>query len=205
MDPQQRLLLEVAWEALEDAGIAAGRGSPGAATGVFVGISSSDYAQLQLHARRPEALDAYFGTGNAVSVAAGRLSYVLGCTGRAWRSTPPARRRSSRSTSPARACATGECRLALAGGVNLILTPEADDRLLARRGMLAPDGRCKTFDAAADGYVRGEGCGVVVLKRLSDAHRRRRSHPGRHPRHAPSTRTAAAAGSPRPTARRRRR
>ena len=101
------------------------------------------------------------------SVAAGRLSYVLGAAGPGRRrSTPPARRRSSPCTSPCRACAAGECDLALAGGVNLILTPELTINF-SRARMMAADGRCKTFDAAADGYVRAEGCGMVVLKRLS--------------------------------------
>jgi acyl transferase domain-containing protein/acyl carrier protein len=165
MDPQQRILLEVAWEALEHAGLApdALRGS---ATGVFVGISTSDYALLQLAS--PGHVDAYTGTGNAHSIAANRLSYALDLRGpslaidTACSSSLVALHLASQSLR------SGECRVALAAGVNLLLAPHLTIAF-SKAGMMAPDGRCKTFDAAADGYVRGEGCGVVVLKRLSDA------------------------------------
>jgi acyl transferase domain-containing protein/acyl-CoA synthetase (AMP-forming)/AMP-acid ligase II/aryl carrier-like protein len=163
MDPQQRLLLEVSWEALEHAGQPISS-LVGMAAGVFVGISNVDYRKLQ------PLIDAYSGTGNAASIAANRISYVLGCQG------PSLAVDTACSSSlvavhlACRSLRTGECELALAGGVNLILTPELTVAF-SNAKMLAPDGRCKTFDASADGYVRGEGCGVVVLKRLSDARR----------------------------------
>jgi myxalamid-type polyketide synthase MxaC len=169
MDPQQRLLLEVAWEALERAGVAPGS-LAGSLTGVFVGLSTTDYAQLQMAAGQADDIDIYFGTGSAVSVAAGRLSYVLGLQGPSMAIDTAC---SSALVAVHLACQSlraGESDLALAGGVNVMLSPEASITF-SRARMLAADGRCKTFDARADGYVRGEGCGVVVLKRLADAQR----------------------------------
>ncbi len=166
MDPQQRLLLEVSWEALEHAGQSPDR-LYGRAAGVFVGISSGDYSEL-LSEGDPGAIDAYLGSGTAHSVASGRLSYVLGVRGPSVSIDTAC---SSSLVAVHLACQslrTGECRLALAGGVNVILSPTITITLSKAR-MMAPDGRCKTFDAAADGFVRGEGCGIVVLKRLSDA------------------------------------
>jgi acyl transferase domain-containing protein len=167
IDPQQRLLLEVTWEALEHGGIAP-LGLNGTATGVFIGLTTDDYSRLQARAGEARFIDAYFGTGVAASVAAGRLSYVLGLRGpsltidTACSSSLVAVHLASQSLRG------GECRLALAGGVNLMLSPEG--HIVASKGrMLAPDSRCKTFDARADGYVRSEGCGMVVLKRLADA------------------------------------
>ncbi len=165
MDPQQRLLLEVSWEALENAFIPP-QSLAGSRTGVFVGISSSDYSRLQFN--DPEKIDAYAGTGNAHSIAANRLSYVFDLRGPSMAVDTAC---SSSLVSVHLACQSlrsGESDLALAGGVNLILTPELTITFSQAR-MLSPDGRCKTFDANADGYVRGEGCGVVILKRLSDA------------------------------------
>lgn len=165
MDPQQRLLLEVAWETLEDAGCNP-RELSGTATGVFVGISGSDY--LRLLTARAENLDPYVGTGNATSIAANRLSYLLDLRG------PSLAIDTACSSSlvalhlACRSLRSGECRTALAGGVNLILSPHIS-RVFTQAGMLAADGRCKTFAAGADGYVRGEGCGMALLKRLSDA------------------------------------
>jgi acyl transferase domain-containing protein len=166
MDPQQRLLLEVTWEALENAGIASTglRGSP---TGVFVGITTSDYARLAV-ANDSIALDVYTATGGALNVAAGRLSHVFGLNGPAMAVDTAC---SSSLVAVHLACQSlrgRECDLALAGGVNLLLTPEAFV-CFAKWGMMAPDGRCKTFDERADGFVRGEGCGMIALKRLSDA------------------------------------
>lgn len=167
MDPQQRLLLEVAWEALEHAAIAPDR-LGGTSTGVFVGMTTSDYSSLQLEAAGLEGLDAYYTSGSAHSIASGRLSYILGLRG------PSITLDTACSSSlvavhlAVQSLRSGESRLALAGGVNLILTPE-NSIMLSKFKMLAPDGRCKAFDAAADGFVRGEGCGMVVLKRLSDA------------------------------------
>lgn len=167
MDPQQRLLLEVSWEALENAFIPP-HSLAGSRTGVFVGISSSDYSRLQFN--DPELIDAYAGTGNAHSIAANRLSYVYDLRGPSMAVDTAC---SSSLVSVHLACQSlrnGESDVALAGGVNLILSPELTITFSQAR-MLSPDGRCKTFDANADGYVRGEGCGVVVLKRLSDAMR----------------------------------
>ena len=165
MDPQQRLLLEVSWEAMENAFIPP-HSLAGTRTGVFVGISSYDYSRLQFD--DPEMIDAYAGTGNAHSIAANRLSYVFDLRGPSMAVDTAC---SSSLVSVHLACQSlrsGESDLALAGGVNLILTPELTITFSQAR-MLAPDGHCKTFDASADGYVRGEGCGVIVLKRLSDA------------------------------------
>ncbi|MFB1483782.1 SDR family NAD(P)-dependent oxidoreductase [Corallococcus sp. RDP092CA] len=167
MDPQQRLLLEVTWEALERAGIAPGS-LAGSATGVFVGISTHDYELLQVRAGRYQELDIHFATGNAPSIAAGRVAYALGLQGPALSIDTAC---SSSLVAVHAACQSlraGESRLALASGVNLLLAPELSVTF-SNAGMLAADGRCKTFDSAADGYVRSEGCGVVVLKRLSEA------------------------------------
>ncbi|MBD2580663.1 type I polyketide synthase [Oscillatoria sp. FACHB-1406] len=167
MDPQQRLLLEVSWEALENAGIPTER-LGGSATGVFVGISSSDYSQLRLKTQQEP--DAYSGTGNAHSIAANRLSYYLDLRG------PSLSVDTACSSSlvavhlAVNSLQAGECDRAIAAGVNLILSPELT-QTFTQAGMMAADGRCKTFDAKADGYVRGEGCGAAILKRLSDAER----------------------------------
>ncbi|HET9622981.1 MAG TPA: beta-ketoacyl synthase N-terminal-like domain-containing protein, partial [Kofleriaceae bacterium] len=166
MDPQQRLLLEVAWHALEDAAIPADslRGRP---AGVFMGLCNSDYAYQAAFADRMQ-IDAYGATGNAHSVAAGRLSYILGLQGPSLSIDTAC---SSSLIAVHLACqslARRECELALVGGVSVMVAPEMTIAFSKAR-MMSADGRCKTFDAAADGYVRGEGCGVVVLKRLSDA------------------------------------
>lgn len=166
MDPQQRLLLEVCWEALEDAARPPDT-ERGSRTGVFVGITANDYSEL-LARGGLASLDAYSMTGNALNFAAGRLSYVLGLQGPSLAVDTAC---SSSLVAVHLACQSlrsGDSRMALAAGVNLMLSPVAHV-VLSRARMLAADGRCKTFDAAADGYVRGEGCGVVVLKRLSDA------------------------------------
>ncbi len=167
LDPQQRLLLEVAWEALEYANIVPDR-LFSSSTGVFMGISTVDYAVRQLGMQEPAKIGAYVGTGALLSPAAGRLSYVLGLTG-------PSTIVDTACSSSLLAVHFGcqslrnkESDLVLSGGVNLILAPELSS-YFSTAGMLSPDGRCKTFDAAANGYVRAEGCGVMVLKRLSDA------------------------------------
>ncbi|MCY1071300.1 beta-ketoacyl synthase N-terminal-like domain-containing protein [Nannocystis sp. RBIL2] len=168
LDPQQRLLLEVAWEALEDAG----QPQPvlsGSRTGVFVGLTTLDYQQRVLGGE-PTDLDVYSLTGNSQCFAAGRLSYLLGLQGpcvavdTACSSSLTAVHLASDSLRDR------QCDLAIAGGVNLILSPVAT-HMLAQAQALSPSGRCRTFDAAADGFVRGEGCGLVVLKRLADARR----------------------------------
>lgn len=167
MDPQHRLLLEVSWEAIEQAGTAPDQ-LRNSQTGVFVGITTNDYLQLQIGSSDHSKIDAYSATGNCLNAVAGRLSYTLGLQGpsmvvdTACSSSLVAIHLASQSLR------SQECDLALAGGVNLIISPIATIATCRAR-MLAPDGRCKTFDAAADGFGRGEGCGVVVLKRLSDA------------------------------------
>jgi len=165
MDPQQRLLLEVSWEALENAGIAPDK-LAGSQTGVFIGISTDDYAHLQSKYRVTP--DTYSGTGNASSIAANRLSYFFDLRGPSIAIDTAC---SSSLVAVHQACLhlrQRECHLALAGGVNVILNPDLTITF-SQAKMTAPDGYCKTFDASADGYVRGEGCGIVVLKRLQDA------------------------------------
>jgi acyl transferase domain-containing protein/acyl carrier protein len=167
MDPQQRLLLEVAWQALEDAGQ---RPEPlaGSRTGVFVGLATEDFSQVQLRSGDPRSIDAYAFTGTAYSVAGGRLSYLLGLQGPNLSVDTAC---SSSLVAIHLACQSlraRECDLAFAGGVNALLTPELFVYFSKLRAM-APDGRCKTFDAGANGYVRGEGAGMLLLKRLSDA------------------------------------
>jgi len=163
MDPQQRILLETSWEAFENASIMPESWS-GTRSGVFVGISSSDYAQLN----RKNASSVYTGTGNAHSVAANRLSYIYDLRG------PSIAVDTACSSSlvaihlACRSISSGECDRAIAAGVNILLSPELTDTF-QQAGMLSPDGLCKAFDEAADGYVRGEGCGVLLLKRLRDA------------------------------------
>jgi myxalamid-type polyketide synthase MxaB len=167
MDPQQRLLLEVAWEALENAGQSPDK-LAGSQAGVFLGISTNDYQQLQLDAGGLNIIDPYVGTGGAFNVAAGRISYVLGWHGPAMSLDTACSSSLVAVHLAVQNLRAGQCHLALAGGVNIMLRPEANVYFSKVRAMAA-DGRCKTFDAAADGYVRGEGCGLVVLKRLSDA------------------------------------
>jgi amino acid adenylation domain-containing protein len=165
MDPQQRLLLEGVWEALEDAGYDP-YSLAGSNTGVFVGISNNDYSLLQYGDF--ESIEAYTGTGNAFSVAANRLSYLLDLRGPSFAVDTAC---SSSLVSTHLACQSlrrGESDLAVAGGVNLMLSPELHITFSMTR-LMSPTGRCKTFDADADGYVRGEGCGIIVLKRLADA------------------------------------
>ncbi len=167
IDPQQRLLLEVAWEALEDGGQVADR-LAGNNVGVFIGVSTDDYARLHDGRTLDGPADGYALTGNAASIAANRLSYTFD-----WHGPSLAVDTACSSSLVAihlacRSLLAGESSLALAGGVNLILAPDLMADFNAA-GFLAPDGRCKTFDAAADGYVRGEGAGVIVLKPLARA------------------------------------
>jgi len=167
MDPQQRLFLEVAWEALEDAGIAP-HTIRGTQTSVFVGVTAYDYMLTISGTVRPEDLDAYVLTGNSANFAAGRMAYLLGARGPAVVLDTAC---SSSLVAIHLACQSlrwRESDTALVGGTNLLLSP-GTSIACSRWGMLSPEGQCKTFDASADGYVRSEGCGVVVLKRLSDA------------------------------------
>jgi len=167
MDPQQRLLLEVVWEALEHAGQAPDR-LERSATGVYIGAASNDYPYLEIKSGDSALLDAHYASGVAHSVLSGRVSYLLGLQGPSLTLDTAC---SSSLVAVHLACQglrNRECRMAIAGGVNLMLGPELFVAL-SHTHMLAPDGRCKTFAAAADGFSRGEGCGVVVLKRLADA------------------------------------
>jgi acyl transferase domain-containing protein/SAM-dependent methyltransferase len=165
MDPQHRLLLETSWEALENAAIAPATLRDSQA-GVFVGVGNSDYWRL-VYADE-ERVDAYSALGNSYSVAAGRLAYFFGLHGPTMAIDTACSASLVAVHQACRSLRAEECNLALAAGVNLILSPEANINFCKSR-MLAADGRCKTFDASADGYVRGEGCGVVVLKTLSSA------------------------------------
>ncbi|MEM7307341.1 MAG: SDR family NAD(P)-dependent oxidoreductase [Planctomycetota bacterium] len=167
MDPQQRLLLEVSWHALEHAAIAP-ESLYGGSAGVFFGISSGDYSSVLRRTTLPEEIDGYVATGNSFSVAAGRVSYVLGLTGPSFAVDTACSSSLVSIHLALQSLRLRECDVALAGGVNLLLEPESTVNF-AKARMLAPDGRIKAYDARADGFVRGEGCGVVVLKRLSDA------------------------------------
>jgi thioester reductase-like protein len=167
MDPQQRLLLEVASEAFERAGDATLVGS---STGVFVGISTHDYAQHMLRDEAPERIGAYTGTGNAFATAAGRVAYAFGLHGPCVALDTAC---SSALVATHLACQSlrgDECERALVAGVNVLLAP-AMAVYFDRLGVLAPDGLCRAFDAHALGYARAEGCGALVLRRLSDAER----------------------------------
>lgn len=165
MDPQQRLLLELSFEALDDAGQIP-ENIAGTKTGVFIGISINEYSHFQLS--DPSLITSHSGTGSALSIAANRISYFFDFHG------PSIAIDTACSSSLAAvhlACQSirnGECSMALAGGVNMIFSP-AHSIAFTKAGVLAADGRCKAFDADADGYVRGEGGGVIVLKTLSSA------------------------------------
>lgn len=165
IDPQHRLLLETAWKAFENAGI-----NPDLAkkTGVFVGIYAHDYELLAAQRNQDKHFDVYHAIGNSASMAAGRLSYFFGFQGPAISVDTAC---SSSLVAVQQACDSlrkGESKVALAGGVNLMLAPDLTIAF-SKSGMLAEDGHCKTFAADADGYVRSEGCGLVVLKPLEQA------------------------------------
>ncbi len=164
MDPQQRLLLEVSWEAMERAGVA-NSSLKGSRTGVFVGITGSEYGMLP---RELENVDPYTITGSAPNIASGRISHTFGLHGPAYSIDTAC---SSSLVSIALACHSlrnGECDMALAGGVGVMAVPYPFV-ILCKMNALARDGKCKTFDARGDGYVRAEGCGMVVLKTLPRA------------------------------------
>jgi phthiocerol/phenolphthiocerol synthesis type-I polyketide synthase C len=167
LDPQQRLLLETSWEALESAGqnVSKLRGSR---VGVFVGISNLDYARRHVNSGDLKRVGPYALTGTSPSAAAGRISYCFGFEGPSMAVDTACSSSLVAAHLAARSLQAGESSMALAAGVNLILDPEVHVGFSKMRAMAA-DGRCKTFDAAADGYVRGEGCVVVAMKRLSDA------------------------------------
>jgi len=164
MDPQQRMLLEVAWETLENACVVPST-LAGTRTAVVVGISNAEYARL---ATGEEATGPYIATGNALSVAANRISHVLDLRGPSW-AVDTACSSSLFAVHQARGMLLrNECDAVLAGGANLILTPQLSEAF-TRAGMLSPDRQCRTFDETANGYARGEGVGMVLLKRLQDA------------------------------------
>lgn len=169
MDPQQRLVLEVAWEALEHAGIAA-VDLRASRTSVFIGAVTNDYGLLLSQNDKTDDDLAFRVTGNFHSVLASRMSYILGLMGPSWAINAAC---ASSLVALHNACTSlliGESDCAIAGGVHLILAPQLSINY-CKAQMLAEDGRCKAFDAKADGFGRGEGCGLVVLKRLSDAQR----------------------------------
>jgi len=167
LDPQQRLLLEVSWEALENAGYAPER-LMGSKVGVYVGVMNNDYQQILGRGSDLTAISAFRPPAPGFGMAVGRLSYILGIQGP---SMPIDTACSSSFVAIHLACRSlrsKECHMALAGGVNLMLTPEMTV-FMSKIQALGRDGRCKTFAAEADGYGRGEGCGIVVLKRVHDA------------------------------------
>ena len=167
LDPQQRLLLEVTWESLENAAIGPEQvyGTP---MGVFVGLATNDYSLVMANGAGSSKNTGYFATGSFFSAAVGRISYVLGMQGpciavdTACSSSLVATHMASQSLR------IGECPAAIAGGAGMLLHPDVMINF-SKAGMLSPNGRCATFDESADGYVRGEGAGMVVLKRLSAA------------------------------------
>ncbi len=171
LDPQQRLLMETSWEALEDAGIIPATLNH-SKTGFFIGMSGDDYARFHRHSGDPKLINAYSLTGSTMSTAAGRLSYFYGSNG------PSLTLDTACSSSlvalhlAVQSLQSGESDLALVGASNLILLPEVHVAF-CRLGALSPDGACKTFSADADGYVRSEGTGFVVLERLEDCEHRK--------------------------------
>ena len=169
LDPQQRLMLEVSWQALEDAGIDPDR-LRGSRTGVYAGISNNEYRTLVLEGNdtAEPATSLYSVAGTSFNTAIGRVAFALGLQGPALAVDTACSSSLAAVHQAVVGLQRGEADLALAGGVHAILSGRLFE-LRGNAGMLAPDGRCKTFDAAANGYVRGEGCGILVLKRLSDA------------------------------------
>ena len=169
MDPQHRLLLEVSWEALENA-FQVPEQLKFSRTGVYVGISGDDYALNHRHSARPETIDAYSITGSTFSTAAGRISYLFGLQGPCMALDTACSSSLVAIHQAVKSLQNRESNLALAGAVNLILHPYMHIGF-SKLQAISPDGRCKTFDASANGYVRGEGCAMIVLKRLEDAER----------------------------------
>jgi len=167
IDPQQRLLLETAYEAIEDAGLVLDL-DKGTDIGVFVGISHNDYQGLQHTSTDRAGISAHTPTGSAHSIAANRISYCLNLTGPSIAMDTAC---SSALTAVHVACEhimAGHCKTAMAGGVTVMITPDGFIGF-SQAGMLSPEGKCKAFDASANGFVRGEGAGMVLLKKLSEA------------------------------------
>ncbi|WP_158624963.1 type I polyketide synthase [Corallococcus terminator] len=167
MDPAHRMLLEVCWEALEDASVAP-RSLVGSRTGIFMGIGPSEYEGARPLASNSAVIDAYSGLGTMPSVGVGRISYALGLQGPCFAVDTACSSSLVAIHQACRSLRTGECTLALAGGVSLMLSPSTFV-FLSKSHALSTDGRCKTFSADADGYGRGEGCAVIALKPLSRA------------------------------------
>lgn len=170
MDPQQRLLLEIAWETLENAGCPADQ-MAGTATGVYVGVGGTDYMKIPV--REPDyfqLIDAHVGTGNALSIASNRVSYSLDLRGPSLSVDTACSSGSLAVHLAMESLRRGESNAALAGGANLIMAPDVTIAF-SNSHMLSPEGRCRSYDANASGYVRGEGCAFVLLKRLEDAQR----------------------------------
>ncbi|GAA5106086.1 type I polyketide synthase [Nocardia iowensis] len=167
MDPQQRLLLEVTWEALEQAGLPP-RDLAGSDAGVFVGVCTGDYGALMLEDLA--SIEAWTGIGAATCAVANRISHSFDLRGPSMTVDTACSASLVALHLATQSLRNGECEVAIVGGVNLVVTP-GQTLTLDAAGALAPDGRSKAFDAAADGYGRGEGCGVVVLRRLADAQR----------------------------------
>ncbi|KTC97829.1 Polyketide synthase module [Legionella erythra] len=167
LDPQQRLLLQATWHALEDAGMTADS-LKNSKTGIYIGISTHDYDQL-IHQQVPlEELNLYQATGTSFSTAAGRLAYFLGAQGPCMAIDTACSSSLVSIHQASRSLQNGDCSLAIAGGVNLMLSPKGSI-IFCKSHMLSPRNRCSTFDVSADGYVRGEGVGIVILKKLADA------------------------------------
>ncbi|WP_131762519.1 type I polyketide synthase [Legionella jamestowniensis] len=167
LDPQQRLALMVTWNALEDAGIVPQQ-LKDSKTGIYLGISTHDYDALIQKQVPLEELNTYQATGTSFATAAGRIAYFLGTHGPCMAIDTACSSSLVSIHQASRALQDRDCHLAIAGGVNLILSPEGNI-IFCKSAMLSPKNRCSTFDAEADGYVRGEGCGIVILKRLADA------------------------------------
>lgn len=165
MDPQHRLIMELGWECFNDAGYNKNR-LYGSRTSVFIGISGSDYAQEQFGDHL--ITDAYAGLGSALTLAASRLSHFLNLRGPAIAIDTACSSALSAVHAACKSIHSGESEMALAGGVNIILSP-AINMCLTKAGMLSPDGICKAFDKSANGYVRSEGAGVVLIKSLENA------------------------------------
>lgn len=168
IEPQQRLMLETVWEGLERAGYAPAS-LRGSRTGIFAGVAANEYAHL-LSAESIDKIEPYFITGNALNAISGRVAFALGFEGPAVAVDTACSSSLVAVHQAVQALHSGDCDLAVAGGVNVLLSP-VTVVAASRARMLSPVGRCKTFDASADGYVRSEGCGILVLKRLSDARR----------------------------------
>lgn len=167
IDPQHRLFMEITWQALANAHIDPDHLN-GSQTGVFCGITGNEYLQMIMTELPPDELNVYATTGNCLNFIAGRTSYILGLKGPSMAIDTACSSSLVAVHSACQSLRTSECDLAIAGGVNLILSPRTTLSLI-QGNMLSSDGRCHTFGDKADGYARGEGCGVIILKRLSDA------------------------------------